>query len=137
MNYLPSQMRGVTGADSLQADLVELEANRIQGVRLTTPVKHTISLAREFPVQFGQLKNTGACRLHTVERRYARLTRVRSRIASARSQWRLIRPMGRRRAAFCARRSCCPVMAGGTHTRATVCRFLPYPASTVRTHFAR
>ena len=67
LNYLPIALRGVTGADSLLADLAELEANRIQGVRLTTPVKHTISLAREFPLAFGQLKKTGRCRFHTRE----------------------------------------------------------------------
>ena len=32
LNYIPIALRGVTGADSLQADLAELEANRIQGV---------------------------------------------------------------------------------------------------------
>jgi hypothetical protein len=67
MNYLPSAMRGVTGADVLLADLAELEAHRLQGVRLTTPVKHTISLAREFPIEFGRLKKTGRSVLHTVE----------------------------------------------------------------------
>jgi hypothetical protein len=67
LNYLPVALRGVTGADRLLADLAELEANRIQGVRLTTPVKHTISLAREFPLAFGQLKKTGRCRFHTRE----------------------------------------------------------------------
>jgi hypothetical protein len=67
MNYLPVALRGVTGADRLLADLSELEAHRIQGARLTTPVKHTISLAREFPIQFGQLKRTGRCRFHTRE----------------------------------------------------------------------
>ncbi len=67
LNYIPIALRGVTGADSLQADLAELEANRIQGVRLTTPVKHTVSLAREFPLAFGQLKKTGRCRFHTRE----------------------------------------------------------------------
>jgi hypothetical protein len=67
LNYLPIALRGVTGADRLLADLAELEANRIQGTRLTTPVKHTISLAREFPIAFGQLKKTGRCRFHTRE----------------------------------------------------------------------
>lgn len=67
LNYIPVALRGVTGADSLLADLVELEANRVQGVRLTTPVKHTVSLARDFPLAFGQLKKTGRCRFHTQE----------------------------------------------------------------------
>jgi hypothetical protein len=67
LNYVPEALRGVTGADRLLADLAELEANRIQGVRLATPVKHTISLARNFPLAFGQLKKTGSCRWRTDE----------------------------------------------------------------------
>jgi hypothetical protein len=67
LNYLPAALRGVTGADTLLADLAELEANRIQGVRLSTPVKHTVSLARNFPLAFGQLKKTGSCRFATNE----------------------------------------------------------------------
>jgi hypothetical protein len=67
LNYLPAALRGVTGADRLQADLAELEATRIQGIRLATPVKHTISLARDFPLAFGQLVKTGRCRFHTFE----------------------------------------------------------------------
>jgi hypothetical protein len=68
LNYLPVALRGVTGTDRLLADLAELEANRTQGTRFTTPVKHTISLAREFPIAFGQLKKTGNCRFRTRER---------------------------------------------------------------------
>lgn len=67
MNYYPKAMRGLTGADRLQLDLAELEANRLQGVRLTVPVKHTISLAREHPLAFGQLKDKGRCRVRTQE----------------------------------------------------------------------
>lgn len=67
MNYYPKAMRGLTGADRLQLDLAELEANRLQGVRLTVPVKHTISLAREHPLAFGQLKDKGRCRIRTQE----------------------------------------------------------------------
>jgi uncharacterized protein YdhG (YjbR/CyaY superfamily) len=68
LNYLPPQLRGVTGADRVLADLAELEAQRLQGIRLLTPVKHTVSLAREFPVAFGALKRTGRCRFRTSER---------------------------------------------------------------------
>lgn len=67
MNYYPKAMRGLTGADRLQLDLAELEANRLQGVRLTVPVKHTISLARHYPIEFGQLKDKGRCRIRTRE----------------------------------------------------------------------
>jgi hypothetical protein len=62
MNYFPNALRGVTGPDQLQADLAALEATRLQGIRLTTPVKHTISLARDFPTAFAALKRTGTCR---------------------------------------------------------------------------
>jgi hypothetical protein len=67
MNYYPKALRGLTGADRLQLDLAELEANRLQGVRLTVPIKHTISLAREYPLAFGQLKDKGRCRIRTQE----------------------------------------------------------------------
>jgi receptor-binding and translocation channel-forming TcA subunit of Tc toxin len=67
MNYFPHALRGVTGPDQLQADLTGLEATRLQGVRLTTPVKHTISLAREMPLAFAALKETGTCRFRTDE----------------------------------------------------------------------
>jgi hypothetical protein len=66
-DYWPVALRGLTGADSLLADLAELDANRLQGIRLTAPVKHTVSLAREFPLAFGQLKKTGKCRFTTDE----------------------------------------------------------------------
>jgi hypothetical protein len=67
MNYFPSDLRGVTGPDYLQADLATLEATRLQGVRLTTPVKHTVSLARDFPLAFAALKSSGSCRFRTSE----------------------------------------------------------------------
>ena len=68
LNYVPTAMRGLTGADRLLLDLAELEANRLNGIRLTAPVKHTLSLARDFPLAFGQLKKTGRCSFHTGER---------------------------------------------------------------------
>lgn len=66
-DYFPRSLRGVTGADLLQLHLAELEAARIQGLTQTIPVKHTFSLARDFPVQLGQLKKTGVCRFATIE----------------------------------------------------------------------
>ena len=67
INYFPNATRGLTGPDRLQLDLAELEATRLQGARLAVPVKHTVSLAREFPIQFGQLKKTGRCVFRTDE----------------------------------------------------------------------
>ncbi len=67
LNYVPYQFRGASGADKLQADLAELEAQHILGARATAPVKHSISLAREFPLAFGQLKATGKCMFQTTE----------------------------------------------------------------------
>lgn len=67
LNYLNPRLRGVTGPDRLLADLAELEAQRLQGLRLTAPVKHTVSLAREFPLAFGEFKRTGRCRFRTRE----------------------------------------------------------------------
>ena len=66
LNYFPTFLRGLTGADGLLADLSELEAMRLEGLRLTAPIKHR-SLAREFPVQFGRLKQFGEGLFHTSE----------------------------------------------------------------------
>ena len=67
LDYFPEKMQGVTGADMLQADLAELEATRIEGIRRSVPVKYTFSLVRDFPLQFGQLKQTGRCAFKTEE----------------------------------------------------------------------
>jgi tetratricopeptide (TPR) repeat protein len=67
LDYFPEKLQGVTGADLLHADLTELEATRIEGIRLSVPIKHTFSLASDFPLQFGQLKQTGRCSFKTKE----------------------------------------------------------------------
>ncbi len=67
MDYFPARMQGVTGADLMQADLAELDATRIEGMKRTVPVRRTLSLAREFPLQYGQLKKTGRCAFRTEE----------------------------------------------------------------------
>jgi hypothetical protein len=67
MDYFPAPLQGVTGADLMQADLAELEATRIEGMKRTVPVRRTLSLAREFPLQYGQLKKTGRCTFRTEE----------------------------------------------------------------------
>jgi len=72
-DYLPRAMRGLTGPDLLQADLAALENSRLLGIKLQMPVQHTISLARDFPLAFGELKSTGKCSLMTEERSLRRL----------------------------------------------------------------
>ena len=66
-DYFPRNLRGVSGADVLQLHLAELEAARIQGLTQTIPIKHTVSLARDYPMAFGQLKSGGACQFMTLE----------------------------------------------------------------------
>ena len=66
-DYFPRNLRGVSGADVLQLHLAELEAARIQGLTQTIPIKHTVSLARDFPMAFGQLKAKGTCEFMTLE----------------------------------------------------------------------
>lgn len=66
-DYFPKHLRGVTGADTLQLHLAELEATRIFGLSQTIPVKQTFSMARDFPIAFGQLKKHGACQFTTSE----------------------------------------------------------------------
>jgi Tc toxin complex TcA C-terminal TcB-binding domain len=51
----------------MMADLAELEATRIEGMKRTMPVRRTLSLARDFPMQYGQLKKTGRCAFRTEE----------------------------------------------------------------------
>ncbi|HEY8460663.1 MAG TPA: hypothetical protein VIM99_09800, partial [Blastocatellia bacterium] len=66
-DYYPAKLHGVTGADLLQLDLAELEAARLDGVKVTVPVKHTYSMVSDFPLQFAQLKKTGRCSFQTTE----------------------------------------------------------------------
>ena len=66
-DYFPRRLQGVTGADLLQADLAELDAARIDGVRRSVPVKHTVSLAFDHPLALLQLKQTGRCLFLTQE----------------------------------------------------------------------
>lgn len=66
-DYFPKQLRGVTGADTLQLHLAEMEAIRIYSLSQTIPVKQTFSMVRDFPIAFGQLKKTGICRFFTSE----------------------------------------------------------------------
>ncbi len=66
-DYFPPKLQGVTGADLLQLDLAELEAARLDQMRTLVPVRHTYSLAFDFPLQFAELKQTGRCRFQTTE----------------------------------------------------------------------
>jgi hypothetical protein len=65
LDYFPVNRQGIPGADLLQADLVELEEARLEAYRRTVPIKHSFSLARDFPLQFGQLKQHGRCVFRT------------------------------------------------------------------------
>ena len=66
-DYFPVSLQGVTGADLLKLDLAELEASRLDNIKLTLPVKKTCSLAFDYPLQFAQLKKTGQCSFFTRE----------------------------------------------------------------------
>ncbi len=67
LDYFASALLGVSGADMLQMDLAELEGMRLAGFKSAVPVKHTISLFSDFPLQYGELKQTGSCTFHTLE----------------------------------------------------------------------
>lgn len=67
LDYVPAALRGVTGPDRLLLDLAELRSDRLLHERQRLPLKHTFSLARDFPLAFGELKATGRCRFHTDE----------------------------------------------------------------------
>ncbi|HEX7317647.1 MAG TPA: hypothetical protein VF297_27340 [Pyrinomonadaceae bacterium] len=66
-DYFPARFQGVSGADLLQSDLAELEASRLEGLKQTVPVKHTFSLACDFPFHFARLKKEGRCTFRTEE----------------------------------------------------------------------
>jgi Tc toxin complex TcA C-terminal TcB-binding domain len=67
MDYFPARLQGVSGADLMMADLAELEATRTEGMKRTVPVRRTLSLGRDFPMAYGQLKKTGRCTFRTEE----------------------------------------------------------------------
>jgi hypothetical protein len=64
-DYFQPRSHGALGADALESDLAALEREYIVGVRQTAPIKWTVSLARDFPLAFGQLKATGECTIMT------------------------------------------------------------------------
>ncbi len=66
-DYFPQKLQGITGANLLQSDLGELEAARLEGIRKSMPVRRTVSLAFEYPLEFAQLKSKGVCQFFTQE----------------------------------------------------------------------
>lgn len=66
-DYAPAQFQDVSGADLLQLDLGTLEATRLERLKQSVPVRHTYSLAFDFPLHFAQLKRTGVCTFMTRE----------------------------------------------------------------------
>ncbi|MDA4116789.1 MAG: hypothetical protein OK455_00395 [Thaumarchaeota archaeon] len=63
----PGPGDGGGGSEKLQLDLAELEAEHIDGLKEMIPVKYTLSLARDFPLQFAQLLQTGQFLFQTLE----------------------------------------------------------------------
>ena len=59
--------QGVGGADQLQMDLATLQSRYIENTQETMPAKWTISLARDFPLEFATLRSTGKCSVYTKE----------------------------------------------------------------------
>jgi hypothetical protein len=64
-DYYPAQYRGAGGADQLQLDLADLEAQHLAGLQEMVPIKLTYSLARDFPLQFARLQKKNACLFQT------------------------------------------------------------------------
>lgn len=65
LNYYKSENKNLLASDALQADLAQMEKEYICGFRQATPLKWSISLARDYPLQYGQLLTTGACTFMT------------------------------------------------------------------------
>ncbi|OCK73953.1 carbohydrate-binding module family 12 protein [Lepidopterella palustris CBS 459.81] len=65
--------QGVGGADQLQLDLTTLTARYVENTQEALPVKWTVSLARDFPLEFSLLRNTGKCSIFTKEEVFQKL----------------------------------------------------------------
>ncbi|QBJ96010.1 hypothetical protein ERC79_08520 [Rhodococcus sp. ABRD24] len=61
LDYFDARMRDLGGVDRLALDLAELEAVRLGAARVSVPIKRTYSMARDLPLAFGQLKQSGRC----------------------------------------------------------------------------
>jgi hypothetical protein len=60
-DYYNASRRGAGSAEQLQLDLAVLEAKRLDAQTQSLPIKYTLSLAREHPLAFTQLRTTGKC----------------------------------------------------------------------------
>jgi len=67
LDYQTGARLNLGASDLIQAALAELENSRLDHIRLAAPVTHTISMSRDFPLAFGQLKETGQCEFSTLE----------------------------------------------------------------------
>ena len=65
-DYYQSKLSGLLGADALQTDLAALEKEYLAGFQHTVPIDWTVSLARDYPLSFAQLKTHGRCTFMTV-----------------------------------------------------------------------
>ncbi|KAL5371407.1 hypothetical protein DPSP01_014279 [Paraphaeosphaeria sporulosa] len=66
-NYYNARRRGAGSAEQLQLDLASLEGKHLEAQVEMLPIKYTISLARDFPVQFAKLRTTGKCTFQTLD----------------------------------------------------------------------
>ncbi|MBN2443599.1 MAG: hypothetical protein JXJ04_19725 [Spirochaetales bacterium] len=65
-NYFNPITQGLLAAEALQTDLALLEKEYLYGYQLRQPIKWQVSLARDFPLAFGQLLSTGTCSFMTL-----------------------------------------------------------------------
>ena len=65
IDYFPAQEMGAGGAEKLQLNLAQLEAEHIDGLEEMIPIKLTFSLVRDFSLQFAQLLDTGGVHFQT------------------------------------------------------------------------
>jgi hypothetical protein len=64
-DYGSLAVRGVGAADLLSSDLSRLEDERVRSLQSSVPMRHTISLRGEYPVQYARLRRTGRCTFST------------------------------------------------------------------------
>ena len=65
-DYYQPKLAGLLGADALQTDLAALEKEYLAGFQHTVPIAWTVSLARDYPLAFAQLKTHGRCAFMTL-----------------------------------------------------------------------
>lgn len=64
-DYFPLNTLGVGGTDKLIKDLAELDATHLSSLKTNLPIRFSMTLGKDFPIDLAQLKQTGRCVFQT------------------------------------------------------------------------